>query len=214
MMRRLPAREQRALLAAVGLAVLVGWLYTAFILLPLFRETGRLGQQVGEARARVRDLKLLTVNEAALQGEYEQLQQRVGTLRALLPDQEELPLVIGRLSELASEAQMKIQTIFPQRSAWETAGAAAATPPASKQPAVFEEMLIHIEAATGYHHVGRFLSLAETDDRPLRVAKLRMISDPKDYKQVNVTLLLEVYFATPAAGATKQRPASSASGPR
>ena len=104
----LSRREQRTIVLAGALAVFILWAYSAYILSPLKREADRLGQDVRTAREKLKALELATSNEAVLREQQQQLNQTVGSLRKLLPSEEELPAVIERLSNLASQSGLKI----------------------------------------------------------------------------------------------------------
>ena len=200
-------REQRAILLVGLLTVIIGWVYIAYVLGPLKREAANLKQQLQTTRAKMAELESATTNEGALRQQYLQWDEKVKALRDLLPAQEKLPAIIERLSDLASQAQVKIQTIFPQRSAAEEqeelkVGRPPATKPAAPAPVlptVYEEVLIQIDALAGYHQLGTFLSLIESAKNPMRVWNLRIAQNPKDPKRHYIKLLLKVYFATNSA---------------
>ncbi|MBI2495177.1 MAG: hypothetical protein HYW10_01195 [Candidatus Omnitrophica bacterium] len=55
--------EQRVILAVGSLALVIGWLYAAYLVLPLQREARRLAQEVQSARQRVGTLEAAVANE-------------------------------------------------------------------------------------------------------------------------------------------------------
>ena len=192
---RFSVREQRTLLIVVVLAVSTVWMYLAFIARPLMRESNELTKRVTIARDQLKALEIATANEAALKEQHRQLQETVKSLRSLLPAEEELPRVIELLSDLASQSQVKIQTIFPQRQA-ETLEEPNNPKSESKEPLVYKEVLIQIDALAGYHELGTFLSLVESGEKPMQVSSLRISSDLKESKRLHIKLLIQSYFAT------------------
>ena len=140
------------------------------------------------------------VNEPTLRAQYGQWDEKVTSLRALLPPREEESVVLERLSNLARQTQVKIQAMFPQRSADGTAGSgksgADKGPPAPAQPVVYEDVLIQIDAAAGYHQLGTFISLVEAEERPMRVSSLRIVANPREFKRHSIKLLIRAYFST------------------
>lgn len=191
--------EQRALLVTGVLALVIGWLYAAYLVLPLRREAGRLAREAQSARQRIGTLEAAVANEDSLRAQYQQWDEKVKSLRVFLPPQEELPAVIERLSALANQTQVKIETISPQRSLGDQTKADA-NPETDKSPQPgprgYEEVLIQIEALAGYHQLGAFLNAVEAGDRVVRVATLRMVGNPKDPKRHQIKLWLRAYFAT------------------
>lgn len=193
---RLSAREQRTLAVVVALFVLIAWVYLALIIGPLLKEGRRSNELMRTASEQLRVLELSTMNEAALREQHRQVQETVASLRSLLPAEEEVPRVIELLSELAGRSQVKIQTIFPQRSA-EAPGAPTASPAkASAVPAVYKDVLIQVDALAGYHQLGTFLSLVESGDKPMQVSSLEIATDPRESKRFRIKLVIQAYFAT------------------
>ena len=193
----LSAREQRTILFGGALAILVLWLYSVYIVGPLIKEAAELREQVRMASDQLRGLEAVTANEATVQTQHHQVSETVKSLRSLLPAEEELPSIIELLSNLASEAQVKIQTIFPQRPALAaqepTEGQAKE---AAAEPLVYKDVIIQVDALAGYHELGTFLSLVESGKTPIEVSSLRISADPKEPHQHVIKLLIRSYFAT------------------
>jgi Tfp pilus assembly protein PilO len=129
-------------------------------------------------------------------------------MQQLLPSEEELPAVIESLSDLAGQSQVKIQTIFPQRTDADGAGRKDKEKERGggaglKQPDIYKEVIIQIDALAGFHQLGTFLSRIEQAEKPMRVASLRITQDPKEMKRQRVKLLLQSYF-TPGAASDAQ----------
>ena len=193
---QLSPREQKTLLSVAGLGIVILWVYITAIVRPLMREGGQLGQQLREAREQLKLLEAATANEDALREQYHQLEQNVLSLRKLLPSEEELPAVIELVSDMASQSQVKIQTIFPQRPMGnEVGGGKKDKGAAPKQLAVYKDVLIQIDALAGFHQLGAFLSLVEQGDKPMQIANLRITQDPKETRRLRIKLLLKSYFA-------------------
>jgi Tfp pilus assembly protein PilO len=188
------ARQQRTLLLGGMLAVLIWWMYTSYLIKPLMREVASVGQQVRSARERLRVLEAAVARETALREQHRQLNQTVTSLRGQLPAEEELPAVIEHLSDLASQAQVKIQTIFPRRSS-KSQGADGGPRPTAPGAVVYKDILIEIDALAGYHQLGTFLSFVESGDKPMQVSTLRISGDSKDSKRHRIKLLLRSYFS-------------------
>ena len=178
------------------LAVGILWVYASLIAGPLLKEVGWRRQRVRDARQELRMLEAATANEAALREQHRQLQEDVAALRDFLPDEEELPQLIELLSDLASQSQVKIQTIFPQRSP----EGSATDPDADRGPTVYNDVLIQIDAITGFHQLGVFLSLVEARDKPMQVSFLRISGHPRETRRMKVKLLIQAFFSAKEAG--------------
>ena len=211
----LSVREQRTILIGGLLAILVLWMYGALIVSPLMRESSDLGDQVRLAHEQLRGLEAVTANQGAVEAQHRQMTDTVKSLRSLLPAEEELPSIIELLSGLASQAHVKIQTIFPQRPGWpgqESADGASTKTAVPAEPLVYKDVIIQIDAQAGYHQLGTFLSLIESGKKPMEVSSLRMSADPKESRWHTIKLLVRSYFATSgSSNANAALPAAIAS---
>jgi len=202
-MIRMSKREQRLLVFVGGLAILTAWVYAVYIIGPLRRETSQLGRQIREAREQLRILEVAVSSEAALEEKSRRLRESVRTLRGSLTPEAELPSVIELLTELASQTQVKVQTIFPQRPAEPmeptAPDAGQGSLPTSLPAVYYKEVPIQIDALAGYHQLGTFLNLVETADKPMRLLSLRISANPKEPRWHRVKLLVQSYVAVPEA---------------
>ena len=186
------------MLLLVGLAGIILWVYVVYIVGPIRREGVKLAQQLGDARRQLIALQRATTNEATLREQYRQLDQTVQALLKSLPHETELSSVIERLSDLASQTDVKIQTIFPQRTPELSPGQKkpkSVSPPAT---VFYKDVLIQIDATAGYHQLGSFLGFVESGDKPIRLVNLRITADPAEPKRHRIKMLVRSYFAVNA----------------
>ena len=202
----LTSREQRIILIGACLAVAILWVYVTAIMQPLQREATNMQQQVRSAREQLRALELSTANEATLREQHRQLSETVETLRKALPGEAELSSVIERISDLASQSSVKIQTVFPQHPVAPQDREGAPTGAAR----VYKEIPIQIDALAGYHQLGTFLSLIEQGDKPMQLSALRVSASAKEMRRHEIKLLIRSYFAVKDAESSSERPVSSA----
>ncbi len=205
----LSKREQRSIFVLIVLVAVIGWVYVTYILAPLNRESSSLEEQVKVAREQLRALEAATQNEPALQAKYQELDRSVLSLKKALPPEEELPAIIEFLSDLANQAQVKIQTISPQRSANADAGVEAGKPQVGGEMKrlVYTEIPIQIDALAGYHQLGAFLSRVESSGKPMRISNLRISGNSREPKRHQIKLLIEAYFAAGGSSSTGKRQA-------
>lgn len=187
--------EKQRLLAALivftALAVYVSYLY---LLQPLGSEAAHLSQQVHDVAAQVRQLEQLIDQGHAIRREYGQLQAEVEQLRDRLPSEDELPSVIERLSGLASQTGVRILSISPQRSDQHASAREASAPSAT---APYKAIAIEIDALSGFHQFGMFLSQVESGDQPVEVKQLRIAQSARELRRHDIRLLLLAYVAVP-----------------
>ena len=188
-------RELRTVLLGGLFAVVTLWVYSAYLVGPMWQEVTKLGRDVKEARTELASLKQATANESGLREQHQQVQEVVSSLRGLLPAEEELPSVIEFLSDLARQTQVKIQTVFPQRPLGDLEmlkGRDATQKPDA--PDVYKEIPVQIDAQGSFHQLGTFLSLVESSDKPMDVSSLRISSNPKDARWHTINMTILTYF--------------------
>ncbi|MBI4341108.1 MAG: type 4a pilus biogenesis protein PilO [Candidatus Omnitrophica bacterium] len=188
-MIKLP-KQQVQTMALFGLFGALGfYVYVQYLFAPMSRDAKSVEQQVRGLRERLRSLEAATANEAALQAQYRQVEQVVGALRTAMPDEGELPSVIELVSALAEKSDVKIQTVFPQRTV------AVSESSTGREAPVYKEVPIQIDALAGFHELGTFLSLVEMGEKPMQVMSLRISANPKEPRRHQVNLLVRAYFA-------------------
>jgi Tfp pilus assembly protein PilO len=200
---RLSKREQRILAVVLVLGAGILWMYVVCIVQPLLGEVRELGQQLRAAREELKILEVSAANESALRQQHGKVQEAVASLRKLLPSEEELPQVIELLSDLAGQSQVKIQTIFPQRPAAPNPADLAKSERASAE--AYKGVIIQVDALSGFHQLGMFLSLVESGEKPMQVSSLRISADEKEPRRQRVKLLLKTYLAARDAAHLAER---------
>src|SRR3989338_3825530 len=145
-------REQRIMLLGSVFTLLGVWVYGTYLVGPLLREGGRLGQEVRSLREHLKQLQEAAAGEAGLREQQQRLSQVVESLRGQLPAEAEIPAVIEHLSSLASQTGVKIQTIFPQRQTESPKGEGARRQEdrAASPLVVYKDIPIQIDALAGY----------------------------------------------------------------
>ena len=219
-MKSTPITPQQRLLLGGLLGIMAVWVYSLYVLAPLIRQTVTVKQALATTRQQVSLAQLMIANEPNLREQHRRLTESVANLRLLLTTEEEIPSLIKLLSDLASQANVKIQTISPLREEGEhpfqdspavaidpMAMAAAAMTPVAGQipgqpgvpqpPSLYREVPIQIEAVAGYHQLGVFLELMETAEKPLLLTSLHIAQDEKELKRHPIELTLHTYVAAP-----------------
>lgn len=190
---------QKTLVVVVLLGVLLLWLYLAFVVKPLWVSIARTGTQIRDSRRELQFLEQAIAQEPQLRQEETQLRGKLEHIQTALPPESAMPSVMEFLSDLASQTDLKIRTIFPQRTL-ESVGLTASGVPAAanKPPELYKEVPIQIDAIAGYHQLGAFLSRVESRAQPMELKSLRISGDPKEFRRHNMKVVISAYFS--AAG--------------
>lgn len=185
------SKAQQTMLA-VGMGVVAGlYIYAAYILKPMWHTATKLKQEIQTTTSQLQHIEQVVAQAPRLRAEHEGLSNKLQSLRTALPPEEELPTVIERLSEMANRSGVKIQTIFPQRTA------DSASSEGSTEPVLYRVIPIQIDAAAGFHQLGAFMSLVESGTQPVQLKHLRISQNPRDPRRHTVKLIFSVYFTAP-----------------
>ncbi len=191
-MKRL-SEKRRLLVGLVALASLVLYAYVLYLLQPLARGVIHLNQQVREVSRQVQQMEQSVAQATSVQQEYSSLETRVAQLREQLPSENELPTVIEWISELASQTGVKILSIFPQRFAQPL------EPDTQVSPRLYKAVALEIDALSGFHQLGMFLSRVESGGQSVEVKQLRVSHSERELRRHNVELILLTYVTVPDA---------------
>ena len=178
------------LLVALGLRV-----YYAYVAKPLLQTVFRLRADVRTAEAELHEVEQTIANEGSLRQLSGQLTSEVERFRTSLPAATELLSVIERLSALANQTGVKIQTIAPQRMV-EPLPATVVTGGPGARSGLYRELAIQIEAVAGLHQLGTFFSRIESSPQPVQVPSLHITQNAKDPRRHAVKLTLVGFFST------------------
>jgi Tfp pilus assembly protein PilO len=129
-------------------------------------------------------------NEAEIREQHDQVEAAVVSLRSHLPSEDQLSEVIERLSELARRTGVRLETVSPQLVPAQLGGED------SMPEEVYQVIPIQVEASAGYHDIGAFLSLIETESSPMELVELRITGHPSDPYRHKLALVLNVFFIT------------------
>ena len=188
--------EQQVILLVAASALLGLGVYYVAVAGPVWRSLSAQREGIRTAQTSLQQIEQAIAREPQLRTQLEALTTGLKTLHEALPVEETLPASIERLSEMATQSGLKIQTIFPQR----TIESRDSPPSAGGAPAeLYKEVPIQIDALSGYHQLGMFLSGVERHAQPMRLKNLRVTSSSKDGKRHNVKMVVVAYFATSQA---------------
>ena len=191
------APQQRVVIGLALVGVMGLYVYYTYALNPLMKRLSGLGQELQQSRLQLRIIEQVIAQGPQLTQELHQLEEDVKRLRRTLPSLDAMPVVIERLSDLARQTGVKIQTIMPDR-AVEAAPSETAAPhtTAPKAPEWYRGVPIQIEAVAGFYQVENFLSRVESDDQPMQLQSLRISENPDELRRHQIKLVLIGYFST------------------
>ena len=188
----LTKREQRTLLIVLPLTVVVGWAYWMLVSY-LAREAARLDLSLKTQQSQLAILERVTNQEETLRKRRGELEDAIKAYRTVLPNEEELPNVMQFLSDTASQTNVTIQAIFPQKGTEDKDKGKDDKDKKEAAPVGYKQVPIQIDAVAGYHQLGTFLSHVESSPHPVQVISLKVSENPKDPKRHLVRLVIQTY---------------------
>ncbi len=191
------AKQDHRLYAGLGLVgVLVLWIYYTYVIAPLMASVSDLERKIHSGDTELQHIQQALAQEPKLKREQEDLSEVMRKLRAVMPAEQELASIIEQLSGMATQAGVKIQTIFPQRSLESFKVVAGLDDKHSERSKLFKEIPIQINALAGYHQLGTFLGRVEQGKQPMYLKSLRITTNPKELRRHTIEMVVIAYFAT------------------
>lgn len=173
------------LLAAAGLIILC--LDVRFLLKLQFQKIKDASPKVVKLKADIDNLSRELVNLQDLQRRQSQLKQE-GALKAKkIISEEEMPLLLQRISDLANKNKVSITQIKPSQEV------KAKEKKASTGAVKFSPVLITLDLSGGYHNLGNFLSDLENMEEFVAAEEMKITRALSDYVTENVNLVLKAY---------------------
>ena len=193
-------RERLRLGGAIAIALAFFGVFYLVALKPFMATVSALGQEVQTTNVKLQYIQQGIAQEPKIREELKELTASLHTLRASMPSEKQLPSVIERLSDMANESGVKIQTIFPQRESEKSSSTSSepshASPSAEDEAKLYKEIPIQIEALAGFHQLGNFLYRMEGGSQPIQLRSLRMTTNTKDMHLHTIKMVLGAFFRT------------------
>lgn len=192
-------KEQQALLLLGIVGVMIILFYGGYVS-GLVKKFSQLKIDVTSSQNKVAIFESSTKRETSLRRQLAHLQEVVERLQKTLPVEQDLPAVIEFLSGLASQTNVRVQSIFPQRTliadSFEGDGKKKRGSSENQEDVevYYKEVPIQIDALAGYHQIGTFLSMVESSEKPLRLVSLRISENPKELKRHIAQIVIQSFF--------------------
>ena len=174
--------KQMAVIAAlIGFVAL--YLYVNYLLLPQIHSVARSYDKVRKIRGQVKIAERAVSEIEGLKKQVAKYQGKIESYERMLPAEQEIPKLLGDLSEMAKTSGVKIVGITPFQPKQE----------AQSVERIYQEKPILINAKSGYHELGKFLADLENADRFMEVVDINIKVNNATPKRHDVELLVLTY---------------------
>lgn len=157
--------------------------YFSFILIPqverVFEAVGqasKIGADLKEAQHNIDNIPKFKTNIAA----YE---EKIDRYEKMLPTEQEIPALLESLSGMARNSNIKIVGIMPVITKEDK----------TKKAFVYQEKPILVNAKSGYHELGKFMSNMENADRFMKVSDIQIKTSSQSPSKHDVELTVLTY---------------------
>ncbi len=177
-------KKTQIMVLAGLLSILAVIIYVSFILLP---QIERVFEAVGQASKAGADLKVAQDNIAntpKYKANLDVYEEKVDRYEKMLPAKQEIPALLESLSSMAKSSDVKIVGIMPVIGKEDKA----------KKGQIYKEIPILINAKSGYHELGKFLSGMENADRFMKVSDIQIKANIQSPRKHDVEILVLTYI--------------------
>ncbi|MFH0984590.1 MAG: type 4a pilus biogenesis protein PilO [Candidatus Omnitrophota bacterium] len=189
--------KQTWLIIVLGTGIFLLSLF--FLAIPAWIERPALRRDIQSMSGQIRQVNELNKNRARWEEDRKMFSALIETTRARVFSKEDMELLLGLVSKMASEARVDVLASKPL-----TEKAVFGAPyHLQYQPNGYE-----FSVQGGYHHLGDFLSRIEAHDKLLRVRSLEIIPAEKtpDRHIANLTLWAIIKAPPPPPPPAKKAP--------
>jgi type IV pilus assembly protein PilO len=174
--------DPRKLAIAVGVVLLVLFLaYFNFILRPQVAQVSSLVAKMNSSRLDLKRAEVTISEIPKYRKDIALYEDKVTRYEKMLPAEREIPSLLENLSDMAKGSNVKIIGITPSVTAGE-------------KGAIYQELPILINARSGFHELGRFLTSLEYSERFIKIADIDIKMNSSNPKKHDVDLLLLTYI--------------------
>jgi len=174
---------RQLILIAVALGLSVIYAYVSFLLLPQVNGAIKNYNKVNRIRVEVSSAEHDIAKIDGLKKQIEQYSGKVEKYEQMLPAEQEIPKLLEDLSTMAKGSGVKIVGITPIQSKEEP-----------DPDAIYQAIPIQINAKSGYHELGKFLSELEASDRFMKVVDIKIRGNLPTPKKHDIDLLVLTYI--------------------
>jgi type IV pilus assembly protein PilO len=160
-LNKLPWYAQIAAFVVVSAGAIFGfwYLYVSDATIDIDARRARLTQLRGEIESGVRNARQLP----EFQAQVADLERRLESLRAILPEQKDVADILRRVQGLATQSSLTIQRFTPQ---------------APKQQPLYQELPFKILVEGRYHDLGAFFDRVSKFPRIINVSEMAIKAKP------------------------------------
>ncbi len=174
-------KQIMAIAAVIALGAF--YLYVNFLLLPQIRGLAKVYNEVRKIRSEIKVSERDISGVDNLKKQVAQYHSKIESYERMLPIEQEVPKLLEELSDMAKSSNVKIIGITSVQSKQEV----------DAQTQIYREIPILINAGSGYHELGKFLSRLESANRFMKVADIKIKESNMALKRHDVELLVLTY---------------------
>jgi len=182
-----PKTQRIVLIALVTFLVFAGYIY--FMFFPQVRKVTGLSRQIFNTKKEIAAAKETVAMKDALVRKLKQYNEKVESYEQRLPAEQEIPSLLGNLSKMAKDANIKIVGITPAMAYFKNQN--------DDKSQIYQEIPILITAKSGYHELGYFLSNMESSDRFMKVVDIDIKANKTTPRIHDVELMVITYILLP-----------------
>jgi len=171
----------------LALSGLVICAYVFFLLLPTLKALAGLIPKVTGRRTEIKNVRSDLPREDTFRVKQKRQCDRLTGYEMKLSREKELPLLLEGLSSMAKKSRVKILGIRPLKSRLTKRKKDTA------KEKIYRELPIEIRAESGYHQLGAFINMLETDRRYMQVSDIKIQANSSGSKWHKVEFVVCAY---------------------
>jgi len=186
----LEKNKTQVLITVILVSAIALFLYFNFLLLPQIGRVADLLNKTSKVSIDLRKAKADIAKIPEFKKAIDSYKEKVDSYETKLPVENEIPVLLESLSNMANNSRVKIIGITPMTvSAFQKDQKVQS----KEKERIYKEIPILVSAKSGYHELGAFLNDLENSDRFMKVADIDMKANKASPKKHDAELIILTY---------------------
>lgn len=181
------AKKNEIIIYTVAASCIVFVGYYFLFLSPVISRFLSVFRKVATVQSKLNEAELSINRMPKIKEEIEELRNKADFYSNKLPKEEEFPVVLESLSDMAKNADVKITKILPVKSS-------TTFSEGNIQSDIYDQKEISIDAQCGYHQLGEFIAELENAERFMEVSDIKIETGKANPKRHNVQLTVKTFI--------------------
>ena len=184
MIKKLTQKDQITIAVIILIFIIVVF-YFIFIAEPLLKKVFQYAKEEKAINEQLRNAENMAADKEKLTKEVEEISNKIKYFEEKLPSVIDVPQILDELIAIGKKNNVTFVSIEPKSEEIVNIGEASGRR--------YIEVPIALRLKAGFHEFATFINDIENFKRFIKIADIRIVSDPVDFKKHNINLTISAF---------------------